>query len=42
MVERCNNVLIGALGRPPEQVAEAFTTIWVHALYPDAVVGDSP
>ena len=41
MVEGCNNMLIGALGRPPDQVAEAFTTIWVHALYPDAVVGGS-
>jgi TetR/AcrR family transcriptional regulator, ethionamide resistance regulator len=38
MVERCNNVLIGAQGRSPEQLVEAFTTVWVHALYPDAVV----
>lgn len=38
MVEGCNNMLIGALGRPPEQIVEAFTTIWVHALYPDPVV----
>ena len=36
MVERCNNVLIGH-GRPAEQIVEAFTTIWVHALYPDSV-----
>ena len=34
MVERCNNVLIGAQGRSPEQIVEAFTTVWVHALYP--------
>jgi TetR/AcrR family transcriptional regulator, ethionamide resistance regulator len=38
MVERCNNVLIGAQGRPADQVVEAFTTVWVHALYPDEVV----
>jgi AcrR family transcriptional regulator len=41
MVERCNNVLIGAQGRSPEQVVEAYTTVWLHALYPDAVVGNS-
>ncbi len=41
MVEGCNNMLIGALGRPPEQVVEAFTTIWVHAVYPDAVVSSA-
>ena len=38
MVERCNNVLIGAQGRSADQVVEAFTTVWVHALYPDEVV----
>lgn len=38
MVERCNNVLIATQGRPIEQVVDAFTTVWVHALYPDAVV----
>lgn len=38
MVERCNNVLIGAHGRSPEQVVEAFTTVWLHALYPDSVL----
>jgi AcrR family transcriptional regulator len=41
MVEGCNNVLIGARRRPPEQMVEAYTTIWLHALYPDAVVGNS-
>jgi hypothetical protein len=39
MVERCNNVLIGDHGRDPEQVVAAYTTIWVHALYPDKVAG---
>jgi len=41
MVERANNVLIGSHRRPPEQIVEAFTTIWVHALYPDTVVAAS-
>jgi hypothetical protein len=39
MVEACNNVLIGAHGRAPDQLVDAFTTIWVHTLYPDDVVG---
>ena len=38
MVERCNNVLIGAHGRPPEELVEAYIAVWVHALYPDTVV----
>ena len=38
MVERCNNVLIGGAGRSPEEIVEAMTTVWVHALYPDSVV----
>jgi AcrR family transcriptional regulator len=38
MVERCNNVLIADRGRPTERIVQAYTTIWVHALYPDAVV----
>jgi TetR/AcrR family transcriptional regulator, ethionamide resistance regulator len=42
MVERCNNVLIGTQGRSADQVVEAFTTIWVHALYPDEVVPAAP
>jgi len=41
MVERCNNVLIASHARPPEQVVEAYTTVWLHALYPDAVVGNA-
>jgi AcrR family transcriptional regulator len=41
MVERCNNVLIGAQGRPPEPIVDAYTTVWLHALYPDAVLTGS-
>jgi TetR/AcrR family transcriptional regulator, ethionamide resistance regulator len=39
MVERCNHELIGTQGRPTEHVVDAFTTVWVHTLYPDAVAG---
>jgi AcrR family transcriptional regulator len=42
MVERCNNILIGDHGRSPEQIVEAYTTIWVHALYPDDVASQGP
>ena len=38
MIERCNNVLIGARGRDPDHVLEAYASVWLHALYPDAVV----
>jgi AcrR family transcriptional regulator len=37
MVERCNNVFLGNGGRDPEQVVEAYVSVWLHALYPDAV-----
>ena len=42
MMERCNYVLIGLRGRPPEQVVEALTGVWLHALYPDSVVPGIP
>ncbi len=38
MVERCNHMLIGLQGRPPEEVVEAIIPVWVHALYPDSVI----
>jgi hypothetical protein len=37
MVERCNHMLIGLQGRPPQEVVEAIISVWVHALYPDSV-----
>jgi hypothetical protein len=37
MVERCNNVFLGNGRRDPEQVVEAYVSVWLHALYPDAV-----
>ena len=36
-VERCNHVLIKQ-GRSPEELVEALTGVWVHALYPDGVL----
>lgn len=39
MVERCNHMLIGIEGRPPQEVVEGIISVWVHALYPDSVVG---
>jgi AcrR family transcriptional regulator len=38
MVERCNHMLIGTQGRPPQEVVESFVTVWVRALYPDEVI----
>jgi AcrR family transcriptional regulator len=40
MVERCNHVLVKQ-GRPRDQLVDAMTNIWVHALYPDAVLAKS-
>jgi TetR/AcrR family transcriptional regulator, ethionamide resistance regulator len=37
MVERCNHVLVKQ-GRPPEELVDALTSVWVHALYPDRVL----
>jgi AcrR family transcriptional regulator len=37
MAERCNHVLIKQ-GRSPQELVDALSTVWVHALYPDAVV----
>jgi hypothetical protein len=37
MAERCNHVLIKQ-GRSPEELVNAMTTVWVHALYPDQLV----
>jgi AcrR family transcriptional regulator len=34
MAERCNHVLIKQ-GRSPEELVDAMTGVWVHALYPD-------
>jgi len=34
MAERCNHMLIKQ-GRSPEELVDAMTTVWVHALYPD-------
>jgi AcrR family transcriptional regulator len=36
MAERCNHALLVLEGRPPHEVVAPLTTIWVHALYPDA------
>jgi AcrR family transcriptional regulator len=41
MVESCNYMLIGARGRPPEKMVEAYTTVWLHALYPDSAIGNA-
>jgi AcrR family transcriptional regulator len=38
MAERCNHVLIKQ-GRSPEELVDAMTGIWVHALYPDSAAG---
>jgi AcrR family transcriptional regulator len=38
MAERCNHMLIKQ-GRSPDEVVGGLTTVWVHALYPDHVVG---
>jgi len=38
MAERCNHMLIKQ-GRSPREVVDGLTTVWVHALYPDDVVG---
>ena len=35
--ERCNHVLIEQ-GRSPEELVDALTAVWVHALYPDDVI----
>jgi AcrR family transcriptional regulator len=37
MAERCNHVLIKQ-GRSPEELVDALTSVWVHALYPDTVL----
>jgi AcrR family transcriptional regulator len=37
MAERCNHVLIKQ-GRSPEELVDAMTSVWVHALYPDGSV----
>ena len=37
MAERCNHVLIKQ-GRSPEEIVDALTSVWVHALYPDSVL----
>ena len=37
MAERCNHVLIQQ-GRTPEELVDALTAVWVHALYPDDVL----
>lgn len=37
MAERCNHVLIKQ-GRSPEEIVDALTSVWVHALYPDRVL----
>ena len=37
MAERCNHVLIKQ-GRSPEELVNAMTSVWVHALYPDRLV----
>ena len=36
MAERCNHAFLLLEDRPVRDVVEALTTIWVHALYPDA------
>jgi AcrR family transcriptional regulator len=36
MVERCNHAFLLLEGRPVRDVVEPLTTIWVHAIYPDA------
>jgi AcrR family transcriptional regulator len=40
MAERCNHVLIKQ-GRSPEELVDAMTSVWVHALYPDVELSDS-
>ena len=37
MAERCNHVLIKQ-GRSPQELVDAMTSIWVHALYPDRLL----
>jgi AcrR family transcriptional regulator len=37
MAERCNHVLVKQ-GRSPEELVDAMTGVWVHALYPDAAL----
>jgi TetR/AcrR family transcriptional regulator, ethionamide resistance regulator len=36
MAERCANAFFLTEGRPKSEVIEPLTSIWVHALYPDA------
>jgi AcrR family transcriptional regulator len=36
MAERCNHAFLLLEDRPVRDVVESLTTIWVHALYPDA------
>jgi hypothetical protein len=36
MAERCNHAFLLLEDRPVSDVVESLTTIWVHALYPDA------
>jgi AcrR family transcriptional regulator len=37
MAERCNHVLIKQ-GRSPQELVDAMTSVWVHALYPDRLL----
>jgi TetR/AcrR family transcriptional regulator, ethionamide resistance regulator len=36
MAERCNYAFLVMEGRPPAEVVDSLTVIWIHALYPDA------
>jgi AcrR family transcriptional regulator len=40
MAERCNHILIKQ-GRSQQELVDGLTTVWVHALYPDTVIGAS-
>jgi hypothetical protein len=37
MAERCNHILVKQ-GRSREELVDAMTTVWVHALYPDGAL----
>jgi AcrR family transcriptional regulator len=41
MAERCAYAFFLTEGREPSEVIDALTSIWVHALYPDAQPGGS-
>jgi AcrR family transcriptional regulator len=39
MAERCAYAFFLTEGRPPSEVIDSLTSIWVHAIYPDAGLG---